>query len=188
MSCAARCIARSSPRPTGHCWRPRAVALEGIHCDADNTVALAPTMLAAGPTPSRIGRPPMGGEIRDVILRFARENPRWGYQRIAGEINGLGLQVSATTVRKILREAAVASAGERSRLSWRMFLRQQAESMLAVDFLTVETLSLQLLHRTRKPTRPPRRLHCQPDRRLAHPSRHAGSPGRPTRSQASSVS
>jgi hypothetical protein len=53
---------------------------------------------------SRIGRPPVRGEIRELVLRLARENPRWGYQRIAGEINGLGMKVSATTVRKILHE------------------------------------------------------------------------------------
>jgi putative transposase len=43
----------------------------------------------------RAGRPPVGGEIRELALRFARDNPRWGYQRIAGELNGLGLTVSA---------------------------------------------------------------------------------------------
>jgi transposase len=89
------------------------------------------------------GRPPLGREKRELVLRLARENPRWGYQRIAGEINGLGLKVSATTVRKILRQAGIGPAGERGGLSWRAFLRAQAESMLAVDFLTVETISLQ---------------------------------------------
>src|SRR5439155_3274147 len=95
---------------------------------------------------SRTGRPPIGGEIRELVLRLTRENPRWGYQRIAGEINGLGLKVSATTVRKILREADIGPAGGRSGLSWRMFLRAQAQSMLAVDFFTVETISLQRLY------------------------------------------
>jgi putative transposase len=94
----------------------------------------------------RIGRPPVGGEIRQFVLRLARENPRWGYQRIAGEINGLGLSVSATTVRKILREAGLGPAGERPGQSWRTFLRQQAKTMLAVDFFTVETISLQRLY------------------------------------------
>ncbi len=94
----------------------------------------------------RAGRPPVGGEIRELVLRLARENPRWGYQRIVGEINGLGLKVSATTVRKILREAGMGPAGDRSGLSWRTFLRQQARSMLAVDFFTVETISLQRLY------------------------------------------
>jgi putative transposase len=88
----------------------------------------------------RRGRPPIGDEIRDLVLRLARENPRWGYQRIAGELNGLGIIVSATTVRKILRQAGLGPVGERSGLSWRAFLRAQAASMLAVDFFTVETV------------------------------------------------
>jgi putative transposase len=94
----------------------------------------------------RTGRPPIGGEIRQLVLRLARENPRWGYKRIAGEINGLGLNVSATTVRKILRESGIGPAGERPGISWRTFLRHQAHSMLAVDFFTVETVALRRLY------------------------------------------
>jgi putative transposase len=95
---------------------------------------------------SRSGRPPIGGEIRGLVLRLARENPRWGYQRIVGELNGLGVAVSATTVKKILREAGLGPAGSRVGLSWRAFLLAQAQSMLAVDFFTVETMSLQRLY------------------------------------------
>jgi putative transposase len=91
------------------------------------------------------GRPPIGGEIRALVLRFARENPRRGYQRIVGELRGLGIDISATTVRKILRQAGLGSAGERFGLSWCAFLRAQATSMLAVDLFTVETVSLQRL-------------------------------------------
>jgi hypothetical protein len=47
----------------------------------------------------RAGRPPIRREIRALVVRFARENPRWGYQRIVGELKGLGLVVSATMVR-----------------------------------------------------------------------------------------
>src|SRR4029077_15464064 len=94
----------------------------------------------------RNGPPPIGGEIRKLVLRLARENPRWGYQRIVGELNGLGLAVSATTVKKILRQAGLRPAGTRAGLSWRAFLRQQAQSMLAVDFFTVETIALQRLY------------------------------------------
>jgi hypothetical protein len=65
----------------------------------------------------RSGQPPIGGEIRELVLRLARENPRWGYQRIAGELHGLGLAVSATTVKKILREAGLGPASTRSGLS-----------------------------------------------------------------------
>jgi hypothetical protein len=48
---------------------------------------------------SPIGRRPMRREIRDLALRLARENPRWGCPRIVGELKGLGIAVSATTVR-----------------------------------------------------------------------------------------
>jgi putative transposase len=94
----------------------------------------------------RNGRPPIGSEIRELVLRLARENPRWGYQRIVGEVNGLGLIVSATTVKKILTQEGLGPAGSRSGLSWRAFLRAQAKSMLAVDFFAVETISLQRLY------------------------------------------
>jgi hypothetical protein len=56
-------------------------------------------------------------------LRLARENPRWGYQRIAGELAGLGLTVSTSSVRNLLRAAGLPPAGERAGLSWRDFLR-----------------------------------------------------------------
>ena len=95
---------------------------------------------------SRTGRPPIGGEIRALVLRLARENPRWGYQRIVGELHGLDITVSTTTVRKFLREAGIGPAAGRAGLSWRAFLRAQAESMLAVDFFTVETVSLQRVY------------------------------------------
>lgn len=85
----------------------------------------------------RCGRPPIGEEIRTLVLRLARENPRWGYQRIAGELNGLGIAVSATTVKKILHEAWLWPASSRGGVSSHAFLRAQAQSMLAVDFFTV---------------------------------------------------
>ncbi len=56
------------------------------------------------------------------------------------------MRVSATTVRKILQQAGLGPAGERPGLSWRAFVRAQAASMLAVDFFTVETISLQRLY------------------------------------------
>jgi len=71
----------------------------------------------------RPGRPPVSAEIRELVLRLARENPRWGYQRIVGELAGVGVRVSATTVAKILRQAGVSPAGARAQLSWRDFLR-----------------------------------------------------------------
>jgi len=76
-----------------------------------------------------VGRPPIGGEIRELVLRLARENPRWGYQRIVGELHGLGHTVSASLVRNLLRHADLGPAGERGGLSWREFLRAQAQSI-----------------------------------------------------------
>jgi hypothetical protein len=97
--------------------------------------------------PSRSpGRPPVGAEVRALVLRLARENPRWGYQRIAGEIAGLGISVSATTVRKLLREAGLGPADQRTGLSWRQFLRSQAASMLACDYFTVDTVAMRRLY------------------------------------------
>lgn len=48
------------------------------------------------------GRPPLERSLRELILRLADENPRWGYKRIVGELKGLGVSVSATSVRKVL--------------------------------------------------------------------------------------
>jgi transposase InsO family protein len=80
------------------------------------------------------------------VLRLARENPRWGYQRIVGELAGVGTRVSATTVAKILRQAGVSPAGARAQLSWRAFVRAHADTILACDFFTVETLWLRRLY------------------------------------------
>lgn len=92
------------------------------------------------------GRPPLDPSVVTLILRLAKENPRWGYRRIVGELNGLGVTVSATTARSVLIEAGVPPAPERAGLSWRVFLRQQAATTLACDFLTVETAFLQRIY------------------------------------------
>jgi putative transposase len=92
------------------------------------------------------GRPPLVPSLRTVILRLARENPHWGYRRIVGELKGLGISVSATSVRKVLLESGLQPAPKRTRSSWRAFLRQQAASVLACDFLTVETAFLQRVY------------------------------------------
>ena len=129
--------------------------------------------------PRQAGRPPIGGEIRVLVLRFARENPRWGYQRIVGELRGLGLVISATTVRKLLKEAGLAPASERAGLSWREFLRAQAHSMLAVDFFTVDTGWLRRLYVLLFIEVGSRRVHLagcteHPGQRMGHATSAAG--------------
>jgi putative transposase len=76
------------------------------------------------------------------VLRLARENSRWGYQRIAGELNMLGLVVSLSTVRRVLANAGLGPAPRRSGPTWREFLRVQAASVVACDFFCVETALL----------------------------------------------
>ena len=63
-----------------------------------------------------------------------------------GELKGLDIVVSATTVKKILREEQLGPAGTRKGPSWREFLRAQAKSVIAVDFFTVDTVWLQRLY------------------------------------------
>jgi len=92
------------------------------------------------------GRPPLEPSLRTLILRLARENPQWGYRRIVSELKGLGVSVSATSVRKVLTQADLPPAPERARSTWRAFLRQQAARVLACDFLTVETVFLQRIY------------------------------------------
>jgi putative transposase len=91
-------------------------------------------------SPRGAGRPPIAREVRALVLRLARENPSWGYQRIAGEVAGLGFSVSATTVRGLIRQAGLGPAGERAQLSWRKFVRAQAATLIACDFFTVDTV------------------------------------------------
>jgi putative transposase len=88
------------------------------------------------------GRPPVDDRIRQLVVRFARENAGWGYPRIAGELLKLGLPVSPSTIRRILLADRLGPAPRRSGPSWPQFLRQQAAGMLACDFFTVETISL----------------------------------------------
>jgi putative transposase len=92
------------------------------------------------------GRPRLERSFRELILRLADENPHWGYKRIVGELKGLGVTVSATSVRKVLLEAGLPPAPRRTHSSWRAFLRAQASSVLACDFLTVETAFLQRIY------------------------------------------
>jgi putative transposase len=91
-------------------------------------------------------RPLVSREVRELVLRLARENPRWGYQRIAGELVGLGVHFSTTTVRRILAAAGLGPAGARHGPSWRQFIRSQAPSMIACDFFTVDTISLRRIY------------------------------------------
>ena len=92
------------------------------------------------------GRPPLDPEVRELILRLARENPRWGCVRIQGELRKLGIQVGATTIRMLLRRTGLGPAPRRIGPTWSQFLRAQADGVIAADFFTVETVWLRTLY------------------------------------------
>ena len=92
------------------------------------------------------GRPPLDRETADPILRLARENPRWGYVRIQGELRKLGIRVGASTVRRVLRRTGLGPAPRRTGPTWTEFLRAQGRGVLACDFFTVQTVILKTLY------------------------------------------
>ena len=94
----------------------------------------------------RPGRPPIEQAVRELIVRLARENSHWGYPRIVGELRKLGITVSATLVRNVLARAGLPPAPERAASSWRSFLRQQGNTILACDLFTVDTVWLRRLY------------------------------------------
>jgi len=92
------------------------------------------------------GRPSTTGQVRGLVLRLATENPTWGYRRVHGELVGLGHRVSASTVWRILHRAGIDPAPRRTGPSWREFCTAQANSILACDLFTVDTVLLQRLY------------------------------------------
>ena len=92
------------------------------------------------------GRPPLDQEFQQLIIRMAKENPTWGYQRIRGELLRLGVQVSATAIRTTLRRHRLDPAPRRAATSWQAFLRRQAAGIVACDFFTVDTIWLRRLY------------------------------------------
>lgn len=77
---------------------------------------------------------------------MARENPRWGYMRIKGECQKLGVSVAATTVKKVLGAAGINPAPRCNGPRWSEFLRAQASGIVACDFFSVETVFLRTLY------------------------------------------
>jgi hypothetical protein len=92
------------------------------------------------------GRPPLDQDVQQLIVRLAKENPRWGYQRVQGELLRLGVQVSASAIRTTLRRHGLDPAPRPTTTTWRAFLRQQAAGIVACDFFTVDTIWLRRLY------------------------------------------
>jgi putative transposase len=96
--------------------------------------------------PHQPGRPLLDDDVQQLIIRLATENPRWGHQRIQGELLRLRVQVSATAIRTTLHRHGLDPAPRPMATTWRAFLRQQAAGIVACDFFTVDTIWLRRLY------------------------------------------
>jgi putative transposase len=88
------------------------------------------------------GRPAVGREVVELVVRMARENTGWGYDRIAGALKNLGHCVSDQTVGNILRRFGIAPAPKRrQQMTWADFIRSHMAVLAGIDFFTVEMLT-----------------------------------------------
>jgi transposase InsO family protein len=85
------------------------------------------------------GRPRTGDEIQGLVVRMAAENRNWGYRRIQGALANLGYEVARGTIANILKQHGLELAPERERkTTWKEFLSQHREVIVAADFFTIE--------------------------------------------------
>jgi transposase InsO family protein len=87
----------------------------------------------------KVGRPSVSQDVVDLVLRMARENPSWGYDRIQGALANLGHDISDQTVGNILKAHGIEPAPERKRqTTWKTFLKAHWDVLGAIDFTTIE--------------------------------------------------
>ncbi len=90
----------------------------------------------------RAGRPKTATEIQRLILRMARDNPRWGYTRIRGALRNLGHEIGRNTIKRILLENGIDPAPLRKQgMSWETFLKAHWGAIAATDFFSVVVLT-----------------------------------------------
>jgi len=92
------------------------------------------------------GRPPVDDQTTGMVVRLARENPRWGYRRIQGELGKLGVGLAASTVARIMKDHGLGPSPRHRGPTWGEFVRAQAQGIVATDFFHVDTALLQRLY------------------------------------------
>jgi hypothetical protein len=93
------------------------------------------------------GRPRINREIESLIVRLTKENTRWGYAKIEGELLKLGYKVSLTIVRNVLDLKGIVPAPVRhGSIGWQKLINHYKEQLLACDFFTVETIFLRTIY------------------------------------------
>jgi len=93
------------------------------------------------------GRPPIDKDLEHLIIRLAKENPRWGYDKIEGELLKLGFIARRSTIQNKLRKHNIQPASVRGgSVSWRHLMSHYKDQILATDFFTVETIALKTLY------------------------------------------
>ena len=96
----------------------------------------------SSPPPKSVGRPRIDKELEDLVMRMARENRSWGYDRIVGALTNLGYRISDQTVGNILKRHSIPPAPERkTTVTWGEFIRFHLDVLLATDFFTSEVWS-----------------------------------------------
>ncbi len=137
------------PIPEATRWAGEITLLPGVHSPAAATKKFwhrpRPRQPQAScgqntqPTKKSPGRPRIRQVIVDLTVKFAKENPTWGDDRIQGELAKVGYKISDTTVANILKAHGIEPAATRKRIgSWETFLTAHWNVMAAIDFTTLE--------------------------------------------------
>ncbi len=90
----------------------------------------------------KAGRPRIDYELESLILKFAEENPSWGYDRLSGALSNLGYQVSDQTVGNILKRNGIPPVPNRTQdTTWSKFIKNHQNVLAACDFFTAEVVT-----------------------------------------------
>jgi len=103
------------------------------------------TELREGRNPKRVGRPKIARNMRDLVIRLAKENAGWGYRRIIGELRKLRLKLGRSSVRRILKDEGLAPSplrrGKAGETTWQKFIRLHVNTLVACDFFSKSVIT-----------------------------------------------